>query len=160
MEGAKYTNSSLCGNLADAEDKTARAHVELWNASPDVRWVARHVIYIGPLRLAFDCREDELRKLFFALKGLGTSSGLEAEPTAESLARLVVALQPREALVDLNMIASGELADLRDRAELDTEDPLSVSIRHEDAARAERSLAWVLVQVGLPSAAEAQERAA
>ena len=160
MEGTEFTKERLYDDLAHAEDKTARAFVGLEGASPEVRRCASHVIYLGPCALGFGCRKDDLRTLFFALKDQEARGDFEARPTAESVARLVLALQPSRAMVELRLIASGELADLRDLGVLDTEDALGFQVRGEGAALAERTLAWLLVQAGLPSAAEDRERAA
>lgn len=159
MEGREFTRERLYEDLADAVDKTARACVELEGSSQEARRCASHVIYLGPCHLRFGCPQAELRRLFFALKDQEARGDFEARPTAEFVARLALALQPREALVELRLIASGELADLRNRGALDTEDPFGVQVRGEAAAEAERTLAWLLVQAGLP-AAEAAERMA
>lgn len=150
MERTEFDKRRLDDDLGDAVDKTARMQMELWNASPEARRCASHTIWIGPCDLVFGCEADELRSLFFALKRL---EGQGAEPTAEWIARAAVALNPRDVLVSLRRIPSGELAELRDRGAIDPEDPFGVRVRGEDAAEAERTLAWLLVQAGLPSAA-------
>ncbi len=158
MERTEFDKKRLGEDLDAAVDKTARAQMELWNASPEARRCASHTLWIGPCDLVFRCEEDELRSLFFALKRL---EGSGIEPTAESIAREAVALGPRDVLVGLRRIPSGELAELRDRGAIDPEDPFGVRVRGEDASEAERTLAWLLVQAGLPSAAaEALEPAA
>ena len=146
--------SDLLENLCDAEQVIARAHIESHGAPPEALEVVRCSFRLGPVSLVFGCRASELREVYRALQVTINEHAVSLQPTAESVARVAVSLRPLEAIAWSEGIQAGPLAGLLSRLPLQDEPPeFAVRIRGEDAAEAERRLAWLLGQAGLPHAA-------
>jgi len=156
----KIERSDLIENLYAAAERVARMRIELHAAPPEALDVARCCVQFGPVALVFDCRPDGLRRLYRDLRQLLTSRAIPPVPTAESVARIAVSLEPVEAIAWSERIQAGPLASLPARPGLTEEPPeFGVRIRGEDAAGAERRLAWLLGQAGLPHEAAKRREA-
>lgn len=152
--------SDLLENLYEGQQVIARAHIESHGAPPEALEVVRCSFRLGPVALVFGCRADELRERYRALRAIIDQYQDLLEPTAEAVARVAVSLSPLEVIAWSEHIQAGPLAGLLPRPALQDEPPeFAVRIRGEDAAEAERRLAWLLGQAGLPHA-EPKGRAA
>lgn len=160
MKRPRVERSDLLEDLFEATARVASAYIECHGAPPEALEVARCCVGLGPVKLVFDCRPDTLRRLYHALRQIRNQRAIPDVPTAESLARVAVSLEPVEAIAWSEGIQGGPLAGIPSRPGLEDEPPeFGVQIRREDAAEAERRLAWLMLQVGFPAATADREAA-
>ena len=160
MKSARVERSDLLEDLLEATARVASTYIECHGAPPEALEVARCCVGLGPVKLVFDCRPDTLRRLYHALRQVRNQRAIPDVPTAESMARIAVSLEPVEAIAWSEGIQGGPLAGIPSRPGLEGEPPeFGVQIRGEDTAEAERRLAWLFLQVGFPAATANREAA-
>ena len=148
-DSPNFKRSDLIENLYGGLQDIARAHIESHCAPPEALEVARCRVHLGPVALVFGCRPGELRELYRALWAIIDQGAVALVPTAGSVARIAVSLAPVEGITRSERIPAGPLAGFPGGPPLECEPrEFGVRIRGEDAAEAERRLAWLVGQAG------------
>ena len=162
MKTPRVERSDLLEDLLEATTRVASTYIESHGAPPVALEVARCCVGLGPVKLVFDCRPGKLRRLYRALRQVRNQHqcAIPPVPTAGSMARIALELEPIEAIAWSESVRGGPLAGLPARPGLQDEPPeFGVQVRGFPAAAAERRLAWLMLQVGFPAAAEDLEAA-
>ena len=160
MNSPRVTRSDLNEDLLEATARVASTYIECHGAPPEALEVARCCVGLGPVKLVFDCRPDTLRRLYHALRQVRVQGAIPSVPTAESMARIALSLEPVDVISWSERIQGGPLAGIPSRPGLEDEPPeFGVQVRGADPAKAERRLDWLMLQVGFPAAAADREAA-
>lgn len=108
----------------------------------------------GAMWLHFNAGRAEVERLLVALRLLLDAPGEGIRmPTAKALARVTVELDPIIAIPCESLFRSGVMERLREGGRLHSfgDLPLLVAVRGADKAEAEKKIAWLLSQMGVPA---------
>ena len=122
------------------------------SASPKALEVIRTEAHFGPFLLVYGSGRLELERLLRELRLLDAS--LDSwTVSAESVASLIVRMDPIDVQLDGGQFECGEIRDLHRAGRVETGfiQPIGVQVRGASSAEAEHRIEWLLEQLGLPS---------